>query len=309
MMMSLLPHLPQCRRMILGQMMNSCRNILTLIAVSFLCIFARAQESADSLGTACVPVMTVDEAGLAFQGGEKVDFVMHYKWGFINSDVGHAIVTLDTLTFNGHEAFRCSVYGKTTKFYDVFFKVREDFKSWFTRDGLKPLKFTRDTEEGSYRARNTYLYQWDSAEPHIAADIYTSSLGQKSMEIPLTPCTFDLPALFFYARNMDFDVITPGIKYPMTFAIDDEVYNVYFILYGRETIKVKGIGKVKTIRFAAKLLEGEVFKGEEDMTIWVTDDGNRIPIYFEAPLRVGKATGRVTGWSGLKYPFSSLIEE
>ena len=48
--------------MILGQMMNSCRNILTLIAVSFLCIFARAQESADSLGTACVPVMTVDEA-------------------------------------------------------------------------------------------------------------------------------------------------------------------------------------------------------------------------------------------------------
>ena len=189
MMMSLLPHLPQCRRMILGQMMNSCRNILTLVAVSFLCIFARAQEPADSLGTACVPVMTVDEAGLAFQGGEKVDFVMHYKWGFINSDVGHATVTLDTLTFNGHEAFRCSVYGKTTKFYDVFFKVREDFKSWFTRDGLKPLKFTRDTEEGSYRARNTYLYQWDSAEPHIAADIYTSSLGQKSMEIPLTPCT------------------------------------------------------------------------------------------------------------------------
>ena len=295
--------------MILGQMMNSCRNILTLIAVSFLCIFARAQESADSLGTACVPVMTVDEAGLAFQGGEKVDFVMHYKWGFINSDVGHATVTLDTLTFNGHVAFRCRVYGKSTKFYDVFFKVREDFKSGFTRDGLKPLKFTRDTEEGSYRARNTYLYQWDSAEPHIAADIYTSSLGQKSMEIPLTPCTFDLPALFFYARNMDFDVITPGIKYPMTFAIDDEVYNVYFILYGRETIKVKGIGKVKTIRFAAKLLEGEVFKGEEDMTIWVTDDGNRIPIYFEAPLRVGKATGRVTGWSGLKYPFSSLIEE
>ena len=290
-------------------MMNLCRNILASLAACFLCVAVQSKESADSSGTACVPVMTVEEDGLAFQNGEKVDFVMHYKWGFINSDVGHATVKLDTLTFNGHEAFRCSVYGRTTKFYDVFFKVREDFKSWFTRDGLRPLKFTRDTEEGGYRAHNTYLYQWDAAEPYISADVFTSSLGQKSMEIPLTPCIFDLPALFFYARNMDFDVITPGIRYPMTFAIDDEVYNVYFILYGRETIKVKDIGRVKTIRFAAKLLEGEVFKGEEDMTIWVTDDGNRIPIYFEAPLRVGKATGRVTGWTGLKYPFSSLVKE
>ena len=88
---------------------------------------------------------------------------------------------------------------------------------------------------------------------------------------------------------------------------DDDVFNVYFILYGRETIKVKGFGTVKTIKFAAKLLEGEVFKGEEDMLIWVTDDDNRIPVYFEAPLLVGKATGRMTGCEGLKHPFSSLV--
>lgn len=290
-------------------MMNSCRNILAVLLSVLTYAGMHAQESPDSGKTACIPVKTVVEEELAFHAGEKVDFVIHYKWGFINSDVGHATVTLDTLTFNGHEAFRCSVYGKTTKFYDLFFKVREDFKSWFTRDGLRPLKFTRQTEEGSYRASNTYLYNWDSAEPYISADVFTSSIGQKSMEIPLTPCTFDLPSLFFYARNMDFDTITPGIKYPMTFAIDDEVYNVYFILYGRETIKVKGIGKVRTIRFAAKLLEGEVFQGEEDMTIWVTDDGNRIPIYFEAPLKVGMAAGRVTGWTGLKHPFSSLVTD
>ena len=53
--------------------------------------------------------------------------------------------------------------------------------------------------------------------------------------------------MFFLARNMDIDNIVPGKKYPMTFAIDDDVYNVYFILYGRETIKVKGLGTVKHI--------------------------------------------------------------
>ena len=108
---------------------------------------------------------------------------------------------------------------------------------------------------------------------------------------------------------MDIENVEPEKKYPMTFAIDDDVYNVYFILYGREEIKVKGLGTLKTIKFAAKLLEGEVFKGEEDMFIWISDDENRLPVYFEAPLRVGKATGRMTGYSGLKHPFTSLIKK
>jgi hypothetical protein len=69
------------------------------------------------------------------------------------------------------------------------------------------------------------------------------------------------------------------------------------------------MGQVKTIKFAAKLLEGEVFKGEADMLIWVSDDNNRLPVYFEAPLLVGTARGRMTSYSGLKYPFDALIKK
>lgn len=285
---------------------------MILIALLCMCLTPvrmHAQENLDLKGTSCVPVMAVTEDALAFKAGEKMDFVLHYQWGAINTDVGYATVTLDSLTYNGEKAFLCSAYGRTTRMFDLFFKVREDFKSWFTRDGLRPLKFTRDTYEGGYEARNTYHYVWDAPEPHIAAEVYSSKRGMKGMQLPLTPCTFDLPALFFFARNMDFDSVVPGRKYPMTFAIDDDIFNVYFILYGRETIKVRGLGTVNTIKFAAKLLEGEVFKGEEDMLIWVTDDDNRLPVYFEAPLLVGTATGRMTGWEGLKHPFTALVEK
>ena len=268
-----------------------------------------AQEKSDLKGTSCIPVRSLAEEDLAFKAGEQMEFLLHYQWGKVNTDVGTAVVTLDSLTFNGEKAFLCSASGKTTKMFDHFFKVREDFKSWFTRDGLVPLKFTRDTYEGGYVAKNSYYYNRYGSEPSIIADIYSSKKGNRFMELPLTRCTFDLPALFFFARNMNFDVIEPGKKYPMTFAIDDDVYNVYFILYGRETLKVKGLGTIKTIKFAAKLLEGEVFKGEEDMLIWVPDDENRLPVFFEAPLIVGVATGRLTGCSGLKHPFTSMIED
>lgn len=281
--------------------------ISVLLCTCMMLCSLHAQENPDSSGmTSCIPVRPLTQENIPFQAGEQMSFVLHYKWGAINSDVGHATVGLDTLTFNGEKVYLCSVYGKTTKWYDLFFKVREDFKSWFTVDDLRPMKFTRDTFEGNYEARNTYVYDWDSEQPHIIADVYSSSSGQRYPEIPLTPCTFDLPALFYFARNMDMDAVEPGKRYPMTFAIDDDVYNVYFIMHGKETVKVKGFGTVRTIRFTAKLLAGEVFTGEEDMTIWISDDENRIPVYFEAPLLVGKAIGRMTGYGGLKYPFTSF---
>ncbi len=289
--------------------MNIVRNLIVLLCMCLTFIQMHAQENLDLKGTSCVPVMAVTEEALAFKAGEKMDFVLHYEWGAVNTDVGYATVTLDSLTYNGQKAFLCSAYGKTTRMFDVFFKVREDFKSWFTRDGLRPLKFTRDTYEGGYEAKNTYHYNWNAPEPYIAADVYSSKRGMKSIPLSLTPCTFDLPALFYFARNMDFDAVEPGKRYPMTFAIDDDVYNVYFILYGRETLKIKGLGTVRTIKFAAKLLEGEVFKGEEDMLIWVSDDDNRLPVYFEAPLIVGVATGRMTGYEGLKHPFKALVKK
>lgn len=271
---------------------------------------APADTSAAGRTSGCIPVRSVSEEQLAFRAGETLQFTMHYEWGIINSDVGKASVTLDTLTFDGQRAFKCTVLGSTTKLFDLFFKVREDFRSWFTADGLKPLKFTRDTHEGRYVATNEYNYVRDGAAvPYIAADIYTSSRGQRYVELPLDECTYDLPSLFFLARNMDFGKVVPEVKYPMTFAIDDDVYNVYFILHGREQKKIKGLGTVNTIRFSAKLLAGNVFTGEEDLTIWISDDENRIPVMFEAPILVGTASGRLDGWSGLKHPFSSLVKK
>ena len=153
-----------------------------------------AQEIAASLNTrdslarqtACVPVMSTAEDSLVFQTGEKLEFALQYNFAGLHTDVGYAYVKLDSLTFNGEEAFVLSAYGQTVKFFDWVFKVREDFKSWFTRDGLKPLKFTRDTYEGGYVAKNTYLYDWTLADPMIHADVYSSKRGQRSMDIPLT---------------------------------------------------------------------------------------------------------------------------
>ena len=284
--------------------------ILSVFVSMFLSVLAAGQTRSWSLG-GCVPVREISDGdSLAYQAGEKFSFSIHYEWGAIDSDVGWANIVLDTVRVNGTKSWHCMVYGRTTRLYDLFFPVRENFQSWFSYDGLQPLRFTRDTKEGKYTAKNAYVYRRGGLDgDHIMADVYTTSRGDRSVNLPLNSCTFDLPALFYYARNMDFDAVTPEVKYPMTFAIDDDIYNVYFILRGRETIKVRGVGTVKTIRFSVKLISGNVFTGEEDLSVWITDDENRIPVLFEAPILVGVASGRITEWSGLKHPFTSLIRK
>ena len=255
--------------------------------------------------TGCIPVGSLAQDSLAFKAGERMSFVLHYQWGVINSDVGTATVSLEETEYNGIPVFHCDVSGRTSRLFDLVFKVREQFDSWFTRDGLHPMRFTRDTHEGKYEARNNYVYDWNSSR--ILADVYTTSSGQRDIELPLDRCTYDLPALFFLARNMDMETVTPEVRYPMTFVIDDDIYNVHFILHGRETIDVKGLGRINVIKFSAKLLAGEVFRSDTDMTIYISDDDNRLPVYFEAPLLVGKATGRMSSCSGLAHPFSSMV--
>lgn len=256
----------------------------------------------------CIPVYARTAEDVAYKSGERLSYSIHYTWGILDADMGVAEITLDTVNVGGVPAFHCRVTGSSVRIYDYFFRVREDFNSWFACDGLAPIRFTRDTHEGKYFAWNEYNYRWDAEKPYADAVVRTSKMEEKHLQLPLKTCTADLPALFFYARNIDMSRVIANVKNPMSFVIDDELFDVYFIYKGKCTRNVKGLGEVKCLEFAAKLLEGEVFKGDKDLTIYISDDLNRLPVSFGAPILMGHLEGRLTGYSGLKYEFSSLIQ-
>ena len=55
---------------------------------------------------------------------------------------------------------------------------------------------------------------------------------------------------------------------------------------GKEKIKSK-VGWINCIKFRPMLAEGRVFKEQEDMTIWVSDDKNRVPVRVQTNILVG----------------------
>ena len=51
-----------------------------------------------------------------------------------------------------------------------------------------------------------------------------------------------------------------------------------------------------------------MFKGGEEMTVWASNDKNRIPIYVEAPILVGSVKAKIVSWKGLRNKMEAKVE-
>jgi hypothetical protein len=120
--------------------------------------------------------------------------------------------------------------------------------------------------------------------------------------------TYDIASSIFYVRNIDFSDAKAGDEYPINIYLDNKIYELSFKYAGKEIIK-SDIGKVKCIKLIPKVVVDRVFGDEEAMTIWVSDDENKIPIRVKADLKVGSVKVDLTSYSGLKNTFSSKLKK
>jgi len=274
------------------------KQLLTTISL-LVALFAGAQQRE------CLPVRNIPEERRAFDSGERVTYIINYTWGMVKTDVGEAKVSLTRKmddTYGDH--FHAVITGTTYKFYDVFFKVRDLFESKFSPENGRPYYFHRDISEGKYKIKNTFHFNPNYT---INARVERKNSQIKDTLLKGRECTFDLVSLFYFARNIDFSNIPAGVEQPISFAVDDEIFEMYYRFIGKEVKRIPGLGQFNTLKFAARVVAGEVFSGKEELIIWVTDDRNKVPLMFETPIIVGKVTGRITSFENLKFPMSSKI--
>ena len=270
------------------------KKLLTLIA-TFASLLCLAQEKSGSYGTGEVP----------FQPGEQFNMGLMFKWGAVNTEVALASVTLDQENYEGIPSYHTSFKVKSAPFFDIFFKMREDFHSWFGVEDLRPLKFTRDTYEGGYTATNLYLYDWPAGVIH--ADINFNGQGRQVMEIPLKGNVQDLPTLIYTLRTMDMEGMQVGKAIPLRFAIDDAVFDVKITYKGQQNLKVRKMGRMLTHHFSCQVVSGAMFEGDTELQVWFSADENRLPVAVMAPLRVGAVWAWLKSYEGLKYPFTARL--
>jgi hypothetical protein len=85
------------------------------------------------------------------------------------------------------------------------------------------------------------------------------------------------------------------------------VHPLYVRYIGKEKISVKS-GTYNCIVFKPLLIKGTVFKGGEEMTVYVTDDENKIPVLVKSPILIGDIRAEVHEISGTKSPLKSKVK-
>lgn len=232
---------------------------------------------------------------LPFQPGELIHYTVFYNLVGLYVNAGSATITTAGARLAGKDAYHIVGEGKTNSRYNWIITVRDRFESYVDAKTLEPLKFVRHIEEGTYRKHEEIYFNPKE----------NTATGSKGM-VKVPDQVQDLVSSLYYARNINYNQYKVGEKIGFKLFLDDEVYDMYVRYAGKETIKTR-YGTFRTIKLKPLLIKGKVFEGGEKMTIWITDDGNRIPVRVESPLTVGSIKMDLMQYRNLKYPLAALV--
>jgi len=217
--------------------------------------------------------------------GEKISYELIYNWGLIWVEAGKVDFSVRDTLVNGKTCYKLRGYGTSYKNWDWFYKVRSNYES-LTNDQLRPIWFRRKGREGSHYYNTLYSIKGNEAD-FVSID----KKGKATqLKISLADCSFDVISAIYYCRTIDFSKVKINETIPLNLFLDGESHESYLRYLGKVKWKDERSGKeYNCIKFSPLLIDGTVFKEGENMVVYVTDDGRKLPVYIETELVVGQA--------------------
>ncbi|PQJ80189.1 DUF3108 domain-containing protein [Polaribacter porphyrae] len=232
----------------------------------------------------------------AFQNGEWLRYKMSYS-GFLRA--GSAILEVHEKEYQGKKVFYTKGTGWTSGMIKWFFEVDDLYESFFDKETLKPYLFKRKINEGGYKKHRITSFN------HKYKTAYVQDFTQQKDTSITIGNIQDMLSSFYYLRNQDVSKLKKGDEIKLDMFIDAQTYPFKLRFLGKETLKTK-FGKVRTLLFRPIVQSGRVFKAQESVTIWITDDANKIPIKMKASLAVGSLRAELEAYKGLANTFQKL---
>lgn len=233
----------------------------------------------------------------AFDVGESFKFRIHY--GFINA--GFATLEIKEAALNNRKVFHAIGRGYTVGMSRIFFKVDDLYESYIDKETRAPYQYLRKINEGGYTKNQEGFF--NQSENRVLVKDYKHST-EKTIEIPRN--TQDILSSFYYLRNYPtIDKMKPGESIAIDMFFDDNTTKFKLKFMGREDIQTK-FGVISTMIFRPLVQSGRVFKEEESVTVWISDDDNKLPIRIKANLAIGSIKADLETYKGLKNPFKII---
>lgn len=230
---------------------------------------------------------------IAFKEGEVLSYRMHY--GPVNAGVAILEVKPDLIEVSGRKVYHIVGTGFTTGTTDWFFKVRDKYETYMDKDALLPWMFVRNVNEGGYKFSQNYTFNHYTKKVDVG--------GGEKFDVPAG--VQDMVSAFYSARNLDLNAAKDGDIFTLNCFLDKEIWPLKIKFIGRETIETE-LGKIKALKFRPIVQKGRVFKKEEDLNVWISDDDNHIVLKAQADVLIGSIKMEVTKAFNLANPIAKV---
>jgi len=231
-----------------------------------------------------------------FAPGEKTTYIIHY--GILSGGIARVQLTEETL--NGKKVWRSTLTGQSTGIADALYKVRDTYESYMDPVTLLPYKSVRDINEGRYKRYNVVKFDHRSRPDSaiLTSDLTGIHITEKEI--------YDIVSCFYLFRRVHLPAnkeFKPGQMFTIITWFADEYYPIRLRYAGKEEIRTKA-GKIKCLKFNPVTEVGRVFKTEDDMSVWFSDDDNFLPVKIRFDIFVGAVTVDLASYEGLVNPLN-----
>lgn len=224
--------------------------------------------------------------------GEELDYRIHY--GIINA--GIAKLSTQNVNYKGKNHLYVKGYGKSTGMVRAFFKVEDHYESYIDTESQLPSLYTRDILEGGYRRNFESVFDFKNKSISL-----NNKIEKTTRKFDINRDLQDMISAFYYLRNWNHNDLKIGKTIAMDIWIDDEAYAFQLKIIGKELLDTD-MGKVECLKIIPMVKSGRIFKSDESVMMWVTNDQNHIPVSMKASLLVGSLKASITSIKNQKYP-------
>ncbi|WP_224999506.1 DUF3108 domain-containing protein [Cesiribacter sp. SM1] len=248
------------------------KKILPILLLPFFLISARSND-----GYRLLP-------SNAFGTGEKLTYRVHY--GFVTAGEAELRIDKRVHSINDRPCYKIDVKGRTTGLADKLYGVKNVWGSYMDTAAVVPHQFYRYIREGNYRKNEVVNFKQLNRKA-VVSTLSKNGREVESSEVFEVPVYVqDLVSGYYYMRTLDFSKIKQGDVIRVDAFFDKEVYDFKVRFIGREKVKTD-LGKLDALVVSPLLPENSLFKGENAVKMWLSDDEHKIPLKIKADMFIG----------------------
>lgn len=228
----------------------------------------------------------------------KVGEVLSYKlkYGFITAASGVLSVKEPDIELSNKNIFHLNVFGQTSSSYSIFYTVKNKYDSYISKSTYLPYLYIEDIKENNYRRKEYAIFDQKKQSVQGAKGTFKGNSSQ----------LFDLVSAYYFSRNLDLSALKIGDSFKLPYFLNDEIAELKIYYAGTEKIKT-ALGTLDCIKFNPEIKPGRIFKKDSKLYLWVTNDGNRIPVKAKVEILIGSVTMEITKAEGLKYELGKKV--